>query len=365
MLRPILALALAIALPASGLAAVPAPPAEAPAGDPAYDEALDTLRARRWGEGSRLLDRYLEGPAPAHRAEAEALRELARHLAVTAEAGGLPEGAIDQRGRAQLAVFSTLYGLWTGGALSFLLETESFSSFLMTTATVGGIGLGASLAATAGRPIPEGRASLISMGGLWGTVNAATFGYQAGLEGKGLLWTTLGAGAAGIALGATVFDEAPDPGYLSLVNSAGLWSGYATSLVLVMAEADGLDEEDVIALVVGGADLGLLVGAFAARDVAISPGRVRLIDLGGLLGTLGGAAIVSAETGDSGAAYAVPLLLGTGAGLALATVATSTWDDPPGGEIRSDHFRGPGPAILPGTDGKSVAFGLNLASGTF
>jgi hypothetical protein len=69
---------------------------------------------------------------------------------------------------------------------------------------------------------------------------------------------------------------------------------------------------------------------------------------------------------DSGAAVGAPLLVGTAAGLTLATLLTREWDEPEGGEVRSElDLRGPGPAILPGTDGRSLAFGVNLASGSF
>lgn len=369
LLHRLLAATLALLLPAASLAAVPeAPPSPPPAGGlaaPEYDEALEALRAGRWGEGNRLLDRYLERGAVPNRAEAELLRDLSRRMAVSVEAG-LPPGTLDQRGRAELAVFSTLYGLWAGGLVTYLGGGfDDGDELLLVSSLFGGMGLAGSLAATSGREITEGRARLVSMGGTWGSVNAVAWGLQAGFTEKPLVATVLASGLAGIAAGATLFDEAPDPGYLSLVNTAGLWSAYAAGLLLVLAESEASAEDD-FAMIVAGADLGLIATALAARDVEISQGRVRLIDLGGLLGTLTTGGILVANEPDSPQTVAVTLLAGTTAGIVLATLATASWDDPPGGELRSDlEWRGPGLALLPGTDGKSVALGANVVSGSF
>lgn len=360
----VLAIGLALALPSASLAATPEPPPPpADAAATEYEEALEALRAGRWGAGSRLLDRYLARGAVPMRAEAELLRDLSRELAVSVESG-LPPGTLDQRGRAELAVFSTLYGLWAGGLITYLGDGLDDSDMLLTSTLFAGAGLAASLTATAGREITEGRARLVSMGGTWGTVNAAAWGVQAGLTEKPLVTTMLVAGLAGIGAGATLFEEAPDPGYLALVNTAGLWSAYATGMLLVLAESDATGEDN-FAMIVAGADLGLIATAWAAQDVQISQGRVRLIDLGGFLGTLGTGGILLATEPDSSTAGGV-LLAGTTAGIVIATLATRDWDDPPGGELRSGlDWRGPGPALLPTADGKSVAVGATLASGRF
>jgi hypothetical protein len=368
-LRPVVAVVLALAL-----FALAAPPARAQAGapppaypvtaipDPEYDAALDALKKSRWGEGTRLLDRYLERADAPHRAEAEALRELARHLAVQVEAA-LPEGTLDQRGRVELAVFGTTYGVFAGLLVSYLAMPEDggeFSTALLTTTAVAAGGLTLALASTAGREITEGRAKLISMGGTWATLNSAAIALELGARDKTLAGTVLAAGLGGIVLGALDLGETPPPGYLALVNSVGLWSGYVTGMVLAAAEMD-LDSEDLWALVVAGADVGLVTTALLAEDVRISPGRVRLIDLGGFLGTLGGLAVAS--TSDFAPA---PILVGSLVGLGATALATRTWDEPAGGEVRDGvAWRGPGPTLLPGTDGKSLVPGVALASARF
>lgn len=369
-LRPIVAVFVSLAL--SFLAA---PPARAQAGapppaypvtaipDPEYDQALDALKKSRWGEGARRLDRYLERADAPHRAEAEALRDLARHLAINVGAG-LPEGVLDQRGRVELAVFGTTYGVFAGLLTSYLTMPEDggdASTILLLSTGFAAAGLTAALVSTSGREITEGRAKLISMGGIWATLNSAAIAAELGAREKVLAGTVLAAGLGGIALGALDLGETPPPGYLALVNSIGLWSGYVTGMVLALADVDLDDEEDVVALMVAGADVGLVATALLADGVRISPGRVRLINLGGFLGTLGGAAFAVAANSD-----ATPVLAGSVIGLGAAALATRSWDDPPGGEVRDGvAWRGPGPTLLAGTDGKTLVPGVSLASASF
>ena len=342
----------------------PTPPAADALATSEYEEALTALRAGRWGEGHRLLERYLARGAVPMRAEAELLRDLSRELAISVESG-LPPGTLDQRGRAELAVFSTLYGLWAGGLVTYLGDLNRVDTVFLMSTLLGGTGLAVSMGATKGREITEGRARLVSMGGTWGTVNAAAWGLQAGLTDKPLVTTMLVTGVAGIIAGATVFDEAPAPGYLSLVNTAGLWSAYATGMLLLIAQSDA-SGADNFALIVAGADLGLVATALLADDVRISQGRVRLIDLGGLLGTLGAAAILSSSDPDSESTVGAVLLGGTAVGIVAATLATIDWDDPPGGELRAGlDWRGPAPTLLPAPDGEGVALGASLVSGRF
>jgi hypothetical protein len=80
-------------------------------------------------------------------------------------------------------------------------------------------------------------------------------------------------------------------------------------------------------------DAGILLGALASTQVKMSRGRTLLIDLGGVLGTMAGGLVAIGTNSQEGAGTS--LLVGTGAGLALAAVFTREWDvDPDVGSAR-------------------------------
>jgi len=71
-------------------------------------------------------------------------------------------------------------------------------------------------------------------------------------------------------------------------------------------------------------DLGLVLGALTSTRVKMSRGRTLLIDVGGVIGILGGG-LIAVGTRDE-TAVGVSLLLGTTAGLGIAALSTRDWD---------------------------------------
>jgi hypothetical protein len=167
--------------------------------------------------------------------------------------------------------------------------------------------------------VAQGEAQLYNSAQTWGSwtalaINdgfASTSGEAAialGSQGAGLL--------AGIGLWRTWH---PTQGDVALTNSFLLWSTVLTLWGYVAADSD----PSLRAVVLAG-DVGILLGAMTSTQVKMSRGRTLLIDVGGVLGILGGG-LVAVGTEEAG----VPLLIGTAAGLGLAAAATQDWDAPP------------------------------------
>jgi hypothetical protein len=261
-------------------------------------------------------------------------------------------------GRVELAVFSTLYGLWVGGATFLLLvpddATDATRWLAFSVAAGGAVGHGGTLALTKDEDVSEGDAALIEASTLWASWNAGALGLAQELDERPWVGTTLGVGLAGYGLGAYAASRTDlDSGDVALANTFGLWSGYGAMLLAL--EGDVEFDETLLGMVVG-SDAGLALGAALAPSVRMSRSRLRLIDLGGVLGTLGLPAIVRGVGGDVSPSV---FLGGAAAGLAAATGFTRDWDD-----VRTPRDEGamllaPRPTVLVARDG-SAAPGLAI-----
>jgi hypothetical protein len=136
---------------------------------------------------------------------------------------------------------------------------------------------------------------------------------------------SVASGAAGLlfsAVTAARFD--PDGGDSALVNSGAMW-GTATG-ALLWASFD-TDEDVLEPMLLAGVNIGVVVGAVLARRAEVSRGRIALIDLSGLGGTVAGFAL--------GQAFDSPTerlshfsLVGLATGLIAGTWITRSLDEP-------------------------------------
>lgn len=319
------ALALALAL------ALAAEPADATA---RYDAAMALLLDGKLLEAATAFEELARDPAAGPLAErARALADASRALAARGRfVPGVPVRAEprparpDRSGRAELTLFSTAWGIWTGVGIGVVAELEDPRAYLALALGGGGAGLATSILATRTRGMPSGRAQAIESAATWGGFNGGMLGRLAGAEeAREIVGATLGAGAA--ALGATVWLTSlaiPSSGDVALTNSGGLWGLAAGALTLGLIGSP--TEDETLAVLVGFADAGLAAGALLSRRVEITRSRALLVDAGGLVGTLGGIAVPVFFQSEDSRVITGSGLVGMAFGLGLATWFTRGWD---------------------------------------
>lgn len=169
--------------------------------------------------------------------------------------------------------------------------------------------------------VARGEAQLYNSAQIWGSWNGlAIDGSFAQDDGEAAI--ALGAQGAGLLAGIALWRTwHPTQGDVALTNSFLLWS-----TVLTLWGHLAADSEPTLGRVVVAGHIGLVLGALTSTRVKMSRGRTLLIDVGGVLGILGGG-LVALGT-DSATGAGTSLLVGTAAGLGLAAAATWDWDAP-------------------------------------
>jgi hypothetical protein len=147
-------------------------------------------------------------------------------------------------------------------------------------------------------------------------------------EGDDSLATVMlsGAGFTGLGLLVALAGE-PTAGQVAMANSGGLWTGIVTALFL--ATLDEGDERSFFGAEMAATGGGLLAFSLLSRVVPVTRGRMLLIDAGGIIGGLAGAALVFSFTGndlDDGDIIFLGAGMGTLGGLALTTYLTRNFD---------------------------------------
>ena len=256
------------------------------------------------------------------------------------------EEAGRSKGRPVLAASSTLLGLY--GAYSIYSRSASDDPRLLypLLALGGGIGLGASLLAAEEWDLTPGAAWTLAAGGWWGVVAGLNIAAGRNLQPEserpaiGLLGGLLGTGAAITGLAVTRYDD----GDAAIVHS-GAALGLLVGSSVDMLSRGTLKQTPYTGLGLG-TGLGLLGGGVAAGLLTTSVQRVMLIDLGALLGALGGASLASPlvfreETTGRTRVFLSAVLGGTALGGVLAFFATRETATP------TPAKSGRSPTILP------------------
>jgi hypothetical protein len=296
----------------------------------------------------------LRGEAGAARA---LLDHIARQYAGTAAAAEIERVRLAMRrmpdaegpGRTELILWGTGYGAWLGIAVPLMLDTDSPEAY--------GVGFlaGAPLGFLAARSFALrnqptiGQTRAITFGGSWGTYQG--FGWAEALDigdrrvssfcppeyPEGCYYEetdtrtrvavgVLG-GVAGIGTGALLARRPITGGTAAAVGSGALWGtwfGFALSLIADM-EDDALLSST---LLVGNA--ALLGTALAAPRWQVTEGRVRLVNVGGLIGGLAGVGVLLiAQPDDEKVGISIPMI-GSAVGLTvgIATTRDRGIDDP-------------------------------------
>lgn len=252
-----------------------------------------------------------------------------------APAAGRPGGL----SRVELPVFGALYGLWLGVAVPAAFGADSGEAYGAGLLVGGPAGLFTARAAQRSRGYSEGQVRAISWGGTFGTWQG--FGWTevlgVGVEkvcafdmcyeednGEELLGGMILGGLAGITTGAIIARGPVGSGTSSAAQGGSTWGTiYGATIAELLGGDDGGDGVLVAALIGGNA--GLIGGAALARKYDLTRPRIRMINLGAIVGGLGGLGIDLLVSADGDVALAIPLVTSIG-GLVLAAAATG--DDP-------------------------------------
>jgi hypothetical protein len=228
--------------------------------------------------------------------------------------------------RGSLVVWQTLHGATQGALLCGLIDCEG-RGYLGASLLGAGVGAVAALYATNETGITPGQSAAINAGTTWGLWYglAATQVFDIGDEEA--LGTVMGgmAGLTGAGIAVALLAN-PTAGQVSLANSGGLWSGVITALILAAAEDGEASTFFAIESVVTG--VGITSFAILSKSLPVSRGRMLLIDSGGILGGLLGAATIALIGTDDGNPIAIGAALGAASGLALTAYITRDFDAP-------------------------------------
>jgi hypothetical protein len=272
-----------------------------------------------------------------------------------ARLAALPADRRSRAGMAELTVWGTLFGLWAGVAVPFIVDDEPSAEALGAGLLVGGpVGFLASRAYARSRELDEGSARAITFGGTWGTWQG--LGWRAvldvgnptvcpepvpgfpgecfdeGADASTVLAWGLGGTIVGTAAG-MAFSRLPiTAGTASAVSFGGLW-GTLYGVAAAQIVADDPDDDNLLAMALLGGNAGILTAALAAPRMELSRNRSRLISIAGVVGLLGGFGLdLIIQPDDTRVVFMIPAVT-SAAGLAFGVVSTRDYDrrNPPDG----------------------------------
>jgi hypothetical protein len=294
-----------------------------PDADACWSIGLNLLAADAWLDARSAFRAFARAfPDDRRAGRASALADAL----VDASEGTEETGLLQQNGRIELVVFSTLYGATLGG-LTASMASDTTRAVVLASAGTGIAGLTASLLATQGRPVTASQAALISSSTVWGgalgVIGTAAFLPDDALDfpvAEAIVGGSL-VGLAGGVAGAIVYPELPR-GDISFVNSMGFWTGTTTVLTALLVTNGDVEGRPLFQATLATTVLGLGGGALLARSVDVSANRMRLINLGGGLGTALAAGLVVLDDDPSVSSVTGALLVGEILGLGAATLLT-------------------------------------------
>jgi hypothetical protein len=299
--------------------------------DPSADEAAFMRRLatryaaqRRYDLATALADDLARGGGT----QAAWARDFSARIQGFDTRLGVPflrPGAMDRSGRNDLLVFAAYYGVWLGIATPIALDIEDAKSIapfvmILPVTTIVTANLWAR-----DRDITRGRASVIALGGNWGTWQGAALSAIGDAESDRGVAYAEASGLVGLGLAAWLTSRIDfHEGRAELMNAGMLWGGWLGFVTTRVADLEG---DELVAGALVGSDALMVAAAIGAKDVRMSRTRGRLISLGGVAGTLFGFGVdLIAEVDDTRGALAVAGA-GSVAGLVLATLATRNIDD--------------------------------------
>ena len=192
--------------------------------------------------------------------------------------------------RAGLVGFGTLFTTWLGVGTLVLLDVSEPgpNGLVLIAGPVGGL-LG-SLSLTRESKLSDGQASLIALGGTWGIWQAVGAASLADANEKLSVGASMAGGALGLALASGIVSGRDiGPGDATLINFGGIW-GTWFAICGAMAARDRSSDSSkfVLGSAMMGGNIGLSAMAAWSTRLKMSGARARLINIGGIVGTLYG-----------------------------------------------------------------------------
>ena len=238
---------------------------------------------------------------------------------------------ISNMSRAGLVSFGTLFTTWLGVGALILADVEDPVPYglVLIAGPVGG--LTGSLSLTRNSELSDGQASLINLGGVWGIWQAVGAASLADADEKLSVGASMVGGALGLALASGIVrDRNISPGDATLINFGGIW-GTWFSICGAMAARDRSSDSSkfVLGSAMMGGNIGLTTMAAWSTKLNMSGARARLINIGGIVGTLyglGTSILLDIEPEDRG--FWSLMGIGGMVGLTAGTYFTRNYDTP-------------------------------------
>jgi len=302
--------------------------AEEDAAEKLYASAFKSIVEGDYGEAYDKLDEIIARyPGTAYARLAENRKQRVEKLNLPS----IRRKKIDQSGRVESVVFSTLYSTWLGIGTPILLSSEhsenpekAVAAGMMIGAPVG---LLTSLKLTRNARLTRGQAALINFSGYWGTWQG--FGWAFLLDDDEDEKTIVGSAMAGGLLGILTTSALTrridlSLGDVGIINYGGLWGTWLSLCASIVADVE--DGDEGLTWVLVGGNLGAAAMASLSPKIDISLARASLINLSGIVGTIvAGGLLLIMEPDDEESAFAV-LAAGGILGLAAGSLSTANFD---------------------------------------
>ncbi len=284
-----------------------------------YTDAFRSLVEGEWQMAYRGLAHVSEAyPDTDYAARAR------QHMLRLDELGLAGRRTLDHSGRAQTIGFGALYGAWAGLATTILVDDNDDEKSAATGMMLGApVALLSASALTRGRSITRGQASLIRLGGYFGTWQGVGLMILSDDDASTntLVGAALAGGLAGIGV-ASLAGAATDPttGEAALVNYGALWGTWLSFAATQVMDIHG---DAALATTLAGGAAGLAATALIAPRTDMPEGRANLISLGGVAGTLMASGLLAMVDVDSSERAMATLMVGGVLGMYVAAGATA------------------------------------------
>ena len=249
-----------------------------------YEDAVKRVSDEEYDQALRRLDWVISAyPETAYgQLATDKKREIALLLQQPKPISGMS--------RASLVGFGTLFTTWLGVGTLILLDTEEPVPYGVALIAGPLSGLSGSLSLTRERELSDGQASLITLGGTWGIWQAVGAATLADADEKLTVGASMAGGAIGLALASSIVSRRDiSPGDATLINFGGAWgTWFAICGAMVVRERDKDNRNFILSRAMIGGNAGLLTMAAWSTKLSMSRARARLINIGGIIGTLYG-----------------------------------------------------------------------------
>jgi hypothetical protein len=289
-----------------------------------YEDAFKLIVEGEYGEAYDRLDEIIvKYPGTVYARFAEDRKRRLEGLNLPS----IRRKKIDQSGRIESVVFSTLYSTWLGVGSARLAKAESEKAVAAGMMIGAPAGLLASLTLTRNARLSRGQAALINFSGYWGTWQG--YGLAVLLDENDDEKATISGAMAGGLLGILTTSAVTrkldiSVGDASIINYGALWGTWLSLLGGFVADVEGGDK--FLGLVLAGGNLGAAAMAAACPGTEISSVRASLINLSGIVGTIVAGGLLLIVQPESDESISATLMAGGILGLVAGGLGTAGLD---------------------------------------